>query len=189
MIEDIGNILLSGGVKLLGSTVKGTTELGLRKLGDFVKDKTGIDLFDGSIAANGGLNPEQTAALQKLENDYQLQIQNISLEYAKVTQADAASARGMQQTALTSEYASPLARDFIYYFALLWSLFAILYIFGITFFPIPEGNQRVVDTILGFVLGTVIASIIGFFFGNSFRSPLGRSSGVPSVSTPTTGVR
>jgi len=48
-----------------------------------------------------------------------------------------------------------------------WSVFGAIYIIGITFADIPIANQRVVDTVLGFVLGTIVATIIAFYFGSS----------------------
>lgn len=51
--------------------------------------------------------------------------------------------------------------------AAVWTTFAIVYILFITFHDIPENNIRFADTILGFLLGTVVATIINFFFGSS----------------------
>lgn len=51
--------------------------------------------------------------------------------------------------------------------AVFWSIFAASYISGITFLDIPKDNHRAVDTVLGFVLGTIVAGIIGFYFGSS----------------------
>ncbi len=59
------------------------------------------------------------------------------------------------------------AVDFAQRFAAGWSLFAGVYILAITFVPIPKENIRFADTILGFVLGTLIATLINFFFGSS----------------------
>ncbi len=61
-------------------------------------------------------------------------------------------------------------RRFILYFAAGWSIVAIAYIFAITFIDIPEANQRYADTILGFLLGTVIAQVMGYIFGSSLGS-------------------
>lgn len=164
----VGDVLLENGIKVLGSTVKGTTELGLRKLGDFVKDQTGIELFDGSIV-NNGLNAEQTIALKKLELEHEQKLKEFETEFAKAIMGDIDSARVMQNTALQSQTAGWLARNFIYIFAIFWSVFAATFLFTVTFIDVPPENQRNVDTVLGFLLGTVITTIIGFFFGNSFR--------------------
>jgi len=51
-----------------------------------------------------------------------------------------------------------------------WSIVATLYIGLITFTNIPQPNLRFADTILGFVLGTVVATIINFFLGSSAGS-------------------
>lgn len=54
--------------------------------------------------------------------------------------------------------------------AFIWSAFAIFYITAISFFTIPEANIRFVDTIIGFLLGTIISAIIQFFYGSSLGS-------------------
>ena len=48
-----------------------------------------------------------------------------------------------------------------------WSAFGALYIIGITFINIPINNHRAVDTVLGFILGTIVSTIINFYFGSS----------------------
>jgi len=63
-----------------------------------------------------------------------------------------------------------LAQKFNYLLALFWSTLGAAYLFGITFFSIPEENIRYADTVLGFILGTVISQIIGFYFGSSKSS-------------------
>ncbi len=42
-----------------------------------------------------------------------------------------------------------------------------IYLFAITFFPIPKENQRFVDISIGILIGSVINGIIGFFYGGS----------------------
>ena len=56
------------------------------------------------------------------------------------------------------------------YLATFWSVTAVVYIFLITFTFIPEMNVRFADTILGFLLGTVVATILNFFLGSSASS-------------------
>lgn len=77
------------------------------------------------------------------------------------------SARGMQQEALRQE--DKFSKRFIYYFAAYWSLMATGYLFAITFTQIPETSVRFADTTVGFLLGTVVSTIIGFFYGNSLK--------------------
>jgi len=48
-----------------------------------------------------------------------------------------------------------------------WSIVATTYIFAVTFMTIPAANQRFADTVLGFMLATVVATILNFFLGSS----------------------
>lgn len=52
----------------------------------------------------------------------------------------------------------------------LWSFFAIGYIVAVTFLQVPFENVRVVDQVLGFIMGTVAGSILQFWTGSSLGS-------------------
>jgi hypothetical protein len=78
---------------------------------------------------------------------------------------DRQDARAMQVAIATSKESTTLAKNFVYYIASFWSLVTALYIFFITFSDVK--NQRAADTVLGFLLGTIIATIINYFFGSS----------------------
>lgn len=54
--------------------------------------------------------------------------------------------------------------------AFAWSMFAMIYVSMITFGTVPQANQRYADTVLGFLLGTIVATIINYFFGSSKSS-------------------
>jgi hypothetical protein len=77
-------------------------------------------------------------------------------------------ARDMQLKAMDSE--DPLVRRFVYFFIAGWSILSAAYIGFITFGNIPESNIRFADTILGFVLGTMVASMFQFLLGSSLGS-------------------
>lgn len=62
------------------------------------------------------------------------------------------------------------SKTFKFYLASAWSVFAFIYIMCITFLAIPAHNLRFADTIIGFLLGTVVATILNFFFGSSSGS-------------------
>ena len=62
------------------------------------------------------------------------------------------------------------AKHFIYYFAWFWSVTSVIYFFCVTFTPLPEGGRDFANIILGFLLGTAVATIISFFYGSSKSS-------------------
>jgi hypothetical protein len=106
-------------------------------------------------------NPEQAAKLAE-------QLHAFSLREMELVFADITNARNMQVEALQQD--DVFAKRFLYVFALAWSLFAMLYMFCVTFYPIPEQNVRFADSMQTFILSTVVATIIYFFFGSSRSS-------------------
>jgi hypothetical protein len=154
--------LVAQGLTLVGNAV-------MVKGKEWIQDKTGVDV--GSAM----LNEADYLKLKQFEMDHQeelLRIQQeddrISVELQKAYLADAQSARTMQVAALTQN--DVFSKRFVYYFAIYWSVAASIYIGFITFGNIPNANIRFADTILGFILGTVIAQIANFFFGSSSSS-------------------
>lgn len=140
----------------------GKTRVGkfLKDLGDVADpilsaagDLTGIKAFDAisdAIVTSKELDDEtKKEALKKINLDIQ----------------DRADARDMQKVALTQS--DLFSKRFIYYMASFWSILAGGFILIVLFKPIPPENIRLIDTILGFLLGTIVASIITFFFGSS----------------------
>jgi hypothetical protein len=121
---------------------------------EFVEEKLGIDLTQDPT-------PETVA-------NWKLAAQQHEKELLQMAYGDTANARNMQVEALRQD--DLFAKRFIYVFATFWSIFAASYIGFITFGHIPEDNQRFADTILGFLLGTVVATILQFFFGSSMGS-------------------
>jgi hypothetical protein len=121
---------------------------------EFVEEKLGIDLTQDP-------SPETVA-------NWKLAAQQHERELLQMAYGDTANARNMQVEALRQD--DLFAKRFIYVFATFWSIFAAGYIGFITFGTIPEDNQRFADTILGFLLGTVVATILQFFFGSSMGS-------------------
>ena len=100
--------------------------------------------------------------------DAALKLAQIDLETLKVEQANTADARAMQVAALSQS--DVFSKRFTMYLTAFWSLCAAVYIGFITFSIIPEPNVRFADTILGFILGTVIATMLNFWFGSSIGS-------------------
>ena len=121
---------------------------------DYVQEKTGIEL-------KPDMNEEEVKALREAAQKHE----EFKIEQANKNTADA---RAMQVAALQQD--DKFSKRFVMYLATFWSLTAVVYIFLITFTNIPELNIRFADTILGFLLGTVVATILNFFLGSSAGS-------------------
>jgi hypothetical protein len=100
--------------------------------------------------------------------DAALKLAQIDLDKLKAEYANTADARAMQVAALNQS--DVFAKRFTMYLTAFWSVCAAIYIGFITFGVIPDNNVRFADTILGFILGTVIATMLNFWFGSSIGS-------------------
>lgn len=121
----------------------------------WIADKLGIpdSTIEGVTEALTG-NPEMTMKLKELD-----------LEYAKINAADRDSARKMQTAALQQD--DVFSKRFIYYFAIMWSVFSMVYFGLVTFIELPKDGVNFANIILGFLLGTAVAAIFNFFYGSS----------------------
>lgn len=133
-------------------------EVGLPLVKKGIKSVTGIDLDEKALT-----NEDK----QKIM-DSQIEIMKIDFEKLKLEQDNVNNARAMQVEALKQD--DIFSKRFVYYLASFWSIVGVVYIFFITFAPIPESNVRFADTVLGFLLGTILATIINFFLGSSKSS-------------------
>ena len=88
-----------------------------------------------------------------------------ALKLAQIDLANITDARDMQKVALQQD--DVFSKRFTMYLTTFWSVAAVVYIGFITFADIPMSNVRFADTILGFILGTVIATVLNFWFGSS----------------------
>lgn len=150
--------LVSQGLSLLGNAA-------LVKGKEWVEQKTGVSL-------DQPLSQEDVVKLKQFELEHEEELQRLRLEEKrldldelKVHAANTQGARQMNQEAMKSD--DPVVRRFIYFYAIFWSVASAVYIGFITFGEIPKENVRFADTILGFLLGTIVATIINFFYGSS----------------------
>ena len=123
---------------------------------DYVQDKMGITLKPEGEATKEDYAKWNEAAAKHEEFMAEIDLKNME------------GARNMQLKAMDSD--DPLVRRFVYFFIAGWSVLSATYIGFITFGEIPESNIRFADTILGFVLGTMVASMFQFLLGSSLGS-------------------
>lgn len=154
--------LLEAGLGILGNAV-------LSKGQEVIEEKLNVNLDKMTSTTEGKIQ------LLKIQTEHEEFLSNLAvktkeqeIESKKIDQANTDGARALQIAALAQQ--DGFSKRFIYYFASTWTLFSIVYILLITFLNIPTANVRFADTILGFILGTIIATIINFFFGSSKQS-------------------
>lgn len=151
---------------IVASIVSGLISNGLPKLADAVMDK-GVEYVEEKtglkLKPEGDATPEDYARLKEAAMKHEEFLVDAEIK-------DKANARDMAKAAMQSS--DPFVRRFTYYFITGWSVFAMVYIPLITFSNIPSDNVRFADTILGFMLGTVMASMFSFLLGSSFGSRL-----------------
>jgi len=150
MLPIIASIVSS----LISNNLPGVAQKVLDNGLEFVEEKLGMKL-------KPDMSPEE---IQKVSEAAMKHEEFIISEGYK----DIADARDMQKEALKQD--DVWSKRFIYIFAGIWSLFAMVFIFAITFGTVPPTGIRFADNILGFLLGTVIATVIQFFFGSSVTS-------------------
>lgn len=164
----IVSLLADKGLELVSGAING----GADKAVDFIEEKTGIKI-DGKK-----ISDEQLAKLKEFEMTHRLELEKLALlnkqednraneAIVSIQAGEYADARDMQKASLSQD--DLFSKRFIYYFAIFWSVFAVLYLTGITFLEIPKENVRFADTTVGFLLGTIVATLIGFFYGNSIK--------------------
>ena len=122
------------------------------------------------IADKLGVENEVAAVAQAIAGDPDAarKLAEIDLAQFKAEAADRDSARQMQTVALQQE--DKFAKHFIYWYAWFWSIGTTVYFFSVTFLTMPEGGRDFANIILGFLLGTAVATIISFFYGSSKSS-------------------
>jgi len=122
-----------------------------------IANKFGVADDVKAVAAAIAEDPEAATKLAELD-----------LKQFELENADRDSARHMQETALNQD--DKFAKHFIYWFAWFWSIGSMAYFFAITFGQVPASGKDFGNIILGFLLGTAVATIISFFYGSSKSS-------------------
>jgi hypothetical protein len=149
---------------MIASIVSGLIANNMHKVADAVIDK-GVDYVQDKMGIT--LKPEGEATKEDYAK-WNAEAAKHEEFMAEMDLKNMQGARDMQLKAMESE--DPLVRRFVYFFIGFWSVLSSIYIGCITFIDIPDQNARFADTILGFVLGTMVASMFQFLLGSSLGS-------------------
>lgn len=143
-------------IKLLTGSDKAEEVAG--KVVDVAKAVTGLGKPENAVAAIIA-DPEKAMSFQIKMGEQQADLERMYL-------ADTQNARAMQVAALGQD--DVFSKRFSYYFAAAWSLFTMLYVTGITYYPpVSESGKANTSIVLGFLLGTAVASIFAWLFGST----------------------
>lgn len=147
MLQDILKTVVPGLATAVGGPLAG---MAIKA----IADKLGVEADENTIVEHLTSNPQD-----------KIKLKEIKLEQFKLHNENTANARAMNIEAMKSKdwfvsHFNPLLAAF-------WSIVSALYIAFITFATIPADNVRFADTVLGFILGTVVATLINFYFGSS----------------------
>jgi hypothetical protein len=149
---------------IIASIVSGLIQNNMHKVADAVIDK-GVDYVQDKMGIT--LKPEGEATKEDYAK-WSAEAAKHEEFMAELDLKNMQGARDMQLKAMESD--DPLVRRFVYFFIGFWSILSSIYIGCITFVDIPDENIRFADTILGFVLGTMVASMFQFLLGSSLGS-------------------
>lgn len=172
----IAPALAKQGLDLLSGIFRGAATKGAQEVADLIEEKTGIDIND---VADNKVTDEEWGQLKEFELQYQSKLLEYrqqedanDLERERMLHADRANARAMQTETMKS--GDIFARRFIYFYATALTLLTFAFIFYASFVhQYTEENKeasRIIDTVLGFLLGVTLSAIIQYFFGSSAGS-------------------
>ena len=123
-----------------------------------------------AIAEKLGVEDTVEAVAQAIQADPEAaqKLAEIDLKQFELEVKDRDGARAMQIVALQQD--DWFAKNFLYIFTSIWSIFAMSYFAFVTFGTVPASGVRMADTILGVLIGTVLTGFFNFFFGSSKSS-------------------
>lgn len=124
-----------------------------------VTDRDDLPEFVKTFIKTSGFDPYNPESTENLSVEQREHISDFDHEVGKYMYERAISTGKINYSDRTATFQYTVGAILVFV--------SFIYIFLITWIPIPEQNIRFVDTALGFLLGTVISTIIMYFFGAS----------------------
>jgi len=150
----LASFLISQGAGKLSNMLMGAAK---EKAVEAIAEKLGVEPKEDTIEQHLTAHPEEMVKLEQLD-----------VEKLEIALKNTENAREMQKEAMKSD--DPWVRRFVYLFAWFWAVSSVLYFFLVTFLEVPKTGEAFANFILGFLTGTAVATIIGFFYGGAVKS-------------------
>lgn len=172
------NALYASGLKMLGMTYDSLAYSGFKSIVvEMIKNKTTFDI--STVESINNLSAEDIDKLRKFETE------NAGILVDMIRLADTLGYEAAEQHKINSLMDSlndknGLQNTFKYWFSAAVIFISFIYIFCITWIPIPESSLRAADVVLGVVISSVISVIMNYFYGSSLNKA-NQKNQVPNV--------
>ncbi len=166
ILASVGGILVEKGLAFLKDLFSGMTDHGAVLAKEFIKEKTGIDVTSKEQLT--ALSTEETEKMKQTILDNMDALIDLKIRYRQQDLENVISAREMN-IAMAKSGAKGFW-SFTNTLALILILFMVVFFPCMVFMDIPTANVRFADTILGFMLGSVVGVVVNFYFGSSMAT-------------------
>jgi len=166
ILASVGGLLVEKGLSFIKDLFSGMTDHGAILAKEFIKEKTGVDVTSKEQLT--ALTTEDTDRLKQTVLDNMDTLMDLKIRYRQQDLNNVISAREMNMQ--MAEHGVRGFMSFTNFIALILILFMVTFFPCMVFLTIPEDNVRFADTILGFMLGSVVGVVVNFYFGSSMTT-------------------
>ena len=156
-IDTVIDGLYSKDVNLFALALRAASEKEATNIIESSVRETNIDIKNDDIWST--LSSEQVDDLQRFETNHRTYLLSIIEDKYE---ADSMTLKKANAQDRDSSFRRKLAVGMLAY--------SCIFLCMIVWIPIPESQNRYVDYILGFLTGTVVTTVINYFYGNSSKS-------------------
>lgn len=157
LIDTIIDGLYTKDVNLFALALRAMTDDEAIDIIESAKRETQIDIKSSEIWSS--LTPSQIDELQKFETNHRTYLLSI---IEKKYEKDSMLLKKVNEQDKDSSFRRKLAVGMLIY--------SCVFLCMIVWVPIPEPQNRYVDYILGFLTGTVVTTVINYFYGTSSKT-------------------
>lgn len=128
-----------------------------------------IKMAGSKLKEKAEQDEEARQLLLEFEMEQQRMEHELTIEFAKMEQADRDSARRMQIEALSQDDA--FSKRFLYFLAGFMLLMSSTFGIMLFYVDIPDSNRRLVEMFADIFLFSGAVMVLQFFFGGSYKAP------------------